>query len=260
MEEYNMYNDYVITSSGSFVSANELYHWGLKKGEQKKDHKYIDREWKNGRWVYYYEDKKGNRKDLTTVNKIVEATGSNAKKRYQDADYDNPNSNYQKSRREYQDAYNDVSNYHYVQDPKSGKLVAVYDEPSRRQKKRFKKAEEEWSTQKYSHDKVVSQYEGTLVEKVDKGRKKVKDLVNKLGAKIEQAAKDAGQYISNKARSTYNNFKKSCKSLIDKGRQKISNWFKQTFVKHSLDDAWMNVLTVGQINTICVDNRNHMYA
>lgn len=34
----------------------ELYHW-LKKGESKEDHKYVRREWKNGRWVYYYDEK-----------------------------------------------------------------------------------------------------------------------------------------------------------------------------------------------------------
>lgn len=41
---------YILTSDG------ELYHGWLKKGEQSEDHKYIRREWKNGRWVYYYED------------------------------------------------------------------------------------------------------------------------------------------------------------------------------------------------------------
>lgn len=35
---------------------NELYHKWLRKGEQSDDHKYTRREWRNGRWVYYYED------------------------------------------------------------------------------------------------------------------------------------------------------------------------------------------------------------
>lgn len=34
---------------------NQLYHW-LKKGEAADEHKYIRREWRNGRWVYYYEE------------------------------------------------------------------------------------------------------------------------------------------------------------------------------------------------------------
>lgn len=34
---------------------NELYHWGIKKGEAAEKHKYIKREWKNNRWVYYYD-------------------------------------------------------------------------------------------------------------------------------------------------------------------------------------------------------------
>lgn len=34
---------------------NELYHWGIKKGEAAEKHKYVKREWKNNRWVYYYD-------------------------------------------------------------------------------------------------------------------------------------------------------------------------------------------------------------
>lgn len=37
------------------MTEQELYHAWLKKGAQKEDHKYIRREWKNGRWVYYYD-------------------------------------------------------------------------------------------------------------------------------------------------------------------------------------------------------------
>ena len=37
------------------MTNNELYHAWLKKGSQKDNHKYIRREWKNGRWVYYYD-------------------------------------------------------------------------------------------------------------------------------------------------------------------------------------------------------------
>ena len=34
---------------------HELYHWGIKKGEAAENHKYTRREWKNNRWVYYYD-------------------------------------------------------------------------------------------------------------------------------------------------------------------------------------------------------------
>jgi hypothetical protein len=37
------------------TSNDELQHAWLKKGQAKEDHKYIKREWKNGRWVYYYD-------------------------------------------------------------------------------------------------------------------------------------------------------------------------------------------------------------
>lgn len=38
---------------------------GIPKGGARPDHKYIKREWRNGRWYYYYEDTKTGR---TTVN------------------------------------------------------------------------------------------------------------------------------------------------------------------------------------------------
>ncbi len=36
------------------IPEYELTHWGIKKGETREDHKYIKREWKNGRWQYTY--------------------------------------------------------------------------------------------------------------------------------------------------------------------------------------------------------------
>ena len=39
---------YILTSDG------ELYHASTKNGEERANHKYISREWKNGRWVYTY--------------------------------------------------------------------------------------------------------------------------------------------------------------------------------------------------------------
>lgn len=48
-----MPNDYILTSDGGFIKRDELYH-AVQKGAQKKDHKYINRYWKNGRWNYEY--------------------------------------------------------------------------------------------------------------------------------------------------------------------------------------------------------------
>ena len=38
------------------VYSDELCHWA--KGSVGKNHKYIKREWKNGRWRYYYPEAK----------------------------------------------------------------------------------------------------------------------------------------------------------------------------------------------------------
>ena len=51
------------------------YLMHAKKGGARKDHKYIKREWKNGRWVYYYADdlkkqSESNDKTIHYSNKI----------------------------------------------------------------------------------------------------------------------------------------------------------------------------------------------
>lgn len=43
---------YFLTSNGSFTSTDELRH--AMRAKERPNHKYISREWKNGRWVYEY--------------------------------------------------------------------------------------------------------------------------------------------------------------------------------------------------------------
>lgn len=53
----------------NYTHADELYHW-----------KYTKREWKNGRWKYYYNDK-----EIKVANAVSEKAGINAKTRYEQA-------------------------------------------------------------------------------------------------------------------------------------------------------------------------------
>lgn len=63
----------------------ELYHaWG-GKGTQRKDHKYISREWVNGKWVYYYRDLKGNKKQSNLLTKAADKLGADEVTRYNTA-------------------------------------------------------------------------------------------------------------------------------------------------------------------------------
>ena len=87
-----MSNNCILTSDGAFMSEDEyLQHWGLKKGEEKEDHKYIKREWKNGRWQYYYEtpskggSTNGNTKrhDLKGLTKLADWAGADEKTKYE---------------------------------------------------------------------------------------------------------------------------------------------------------------------------------
>lgn len=64
-----MGNEYFIGSDG------ELYHWGWKK----KDHKYISREKKGGKWVYTYpDDKKKDSKGANTGSGAIDSKKTSA--------------------------------------------------------------------------------------------------------------------------------------------------------------------------------------
>ena len=63
------------------LADDELMHWGIKKGEAKKDHKYIRRYWKNNRWVYVYDDGKGGKRDLKMLTKVADLAGADEKEK-----------------------------------------------------------------------------------------------------------------------------------------------------------------------------------
>ena len=55
------------------VYSDELCHWA--KGSVGKNHKYLKREWKNGRWKYYYSTKP----DTSLKETIRRVSGQTAK-------------------------------------------------------------------------------------------------------------------------------------------------------------------------------------
>ena len=65
-----MGSDYIITSDGSFVSDDQLIHALARgnKGWVQPNHKYINRKWKNGRYVYTYETDTGTRAVARTAS------------------------------------------------------------------------------------------------------------------------------------------------------------------------------------------------
>ena len=50
---------------------DELYHWGMKKGEAAEKHKYTRREWKNNHWVYFYDTPGANTKTAVQQPKLT---------------------------------------------------------------------------------------------------------------------------------------------------------------------------------------------
>ena len=68
-----MGSEYIITSDGSFISDDQLIHALARgnKGWVKPNHKYINRKWKNGRYVYTYETDTGTRAVARTASQQV---------------------------------------------------------------------------------------------------------------------------------------------------------------------------------------------
>ena len=62
------------------IRDDELMHIAVAKGEPRKDHKYISREWKNNRWVYTYKnDSKNSSKGYSNqYNSLYDAAKANA--------------------------------------------------------------------------------------------------------------------------------------------------------------------------------------
>lgn len=93
---------------------NELIHWGLKKGQARKEHKYIKREWKNGRWRYYYdwdELKKDTKENIkNTANKTTEKTLANTTKVVNK----NANTLIDKAKKVLNDLFTDPDNMYYM--------------------------------------------------------------------------------------------------------------------------------------------------
>lgn len=68
---------YIMRPDGSFISEDELYHWGLFKSKPREDHKYIKREWKNGRWKYYYDVETAKKDTAANIKNNADKTVSN---------------------------------------------------------------------------------------------------------------------------------------------------------------------------------------
>ena len=69
---------------------NELESYVIMKclGEDElmhRSHKYIKREWKNGKWRYYYESKSGKRHDLKVASAASDFMGEDERKKFYNA-------------------------------------------------------------------------------------------------------------------------------------------------------------------------------
>lgn len=60
-----------------------LYH-AMKKGSERPNHKYTRREWRNGRWYYFYEDSATGKTNVsiekTKIERVVDDTAANTRR------------------------------------------------------------------------------------------------------------------------------------------------------------------------------------
>lgn len=155
------------------VYSDELCHWA--KGSTTKNHKYIKREWKNGRWRYYY-SKTPDKSLGGTIRRIsgLDARGyaDQARRQYE-------------TKKMLSDTYERFS---YSKDP----LVQKY-------RKRFIN---ETNQAKAEADNAARQYEKSLLGKLEKTSQKI--------SSITQSTIDSGRDIVD---SILNNASKKIQSL-----------------------------------------------
>ena len=84
---------YFLISNGSFASTDELRH--AMRAKERPNHKYISREWKNGRWAYEYTQSQkttgtsgksgypiGQNYSTNPYNPFPKSSGTSSKSRY----------------------------------------------------------------------------------------------------------------------------------------------------------------------------------
>lgn len=74
----NENNNYILTSDGSFISEDELYHaLSIRSWKESKNHKYISRKWGKNGWVYKYPSDSNTKSTSKTNDQTKTKTGTN---------------------------------------------------------------------------------------------------------------------------------------------------------------------------------------
>lgn len=181
-----MPNNYILTSDGSFISEDEyLQHWGLKKGEEKKDHKYIRREWNGKRWIYYYDNGKGNSRQIKGLTKLADWAGADEKKRMEDAKADRATA----SRRVIvtKNAADEAWRKSAVDSNKYGPRSSMARESfasANMSELKYSRAQRKYDDAKLKYELTVASYYNTPIGKLDKAINTGRDFINSVIRKI----------------------------------------------------------------------------
>lgn len=175
----------------------ELYH-AHGMSIERPGHKYIKREWRNGRWVYYYELPGKGRQQSSLLTGVANFLGLNQKKRYYDArqegieESDIKNKTTENTRRNTQRIYGDLAASKFARDinAKSSKEAAERrDGTPKQQQEAVRKARED-ARKAAKMDKIIDnvnkteqEYRKTPAYAIETGRTIVEELLRALSKK-----------------------------------------------------------------------------
>lgn len=213
--------DYIVTNKG-LVSTDELMHYA--KGAERKNHKYYKREWKNGRWQYYYS------KDQYTSDKVVQMIGAGDEQKRLQKDA--------QEARYYANQMARVGN-----SKRSDQVYALSKNGRSWQKGPMNNKERNSARVEAVRANTVANDYARKVEKAGKQREHAaRDIARastdsksyKTGLKI-RAKKAKAIYYKNKAASWLKNATKkttkTIKSYTSKGKNKLSSFFEPKDLK-----------------------------
>ncbi len=198
------YTNFLISRT---PDVTELYHWGLKKGEEAEKHKYAARvKLKNGKYRYFYTLKEyqsylKNKADKVkdgVLDFISDSLGVKAAVSYEDA-----KANYKDSNRDYSYAKSqlqvikDKANLDGKLSKKEKKQIAQYQKSLKSAKKNKEKAEKEYK-------KTMKKYGSTPMSTLSKTASKVTNVGKKVVSSLlgrDSSEKKKYKYVAKVALS-----------------------------------------------------------
>lgn len=210
------------------IRNGELYH-----GKEWEDHKYIKREWKNGRWVYTYnvqqakqiassKDKRQLRKETRSLRRSIIGTvaKSVAKKVAYNATGGKRKDDVNMNRQVLNRSKQDLDKANRALSANSNTRVTKSNAAARKQQERKALLEADKAQRRYDDAKTFVQksterYKNTPMGRVEELGKKTKKLAAKTMSRIDPKAKERIANATSKAKERTN-------EAVSKAKERVS--------------------------------------